>query len=76
MQGLTPKQFRVLQFIKQFVTDHGYSPSYEEIGVGVSVSSTATVAKHVGNLVKRGHLTREPSQRRSLMPISETLSKD
>lgn len=76
MQGLTPKQFRVLQFIKQFIAKNGYSPSYEEIGVGVCVSSNATVANHVRNLVKRGHLLQQPNQRRSLMPIGENPAKD
>jgi len=37
-------------FIAEFVQSNGYSPSFEEIGVAMGLSSLATVHKHINNL--------------------------
>jgi hypothetical protein len=52
----TKKQRELLSFIEGFIAEHGYSPSYREIMVGLNYTSVATVALHVGNLIKRGHV--------------------
>ena len=62
----TKKQRQLLQFIQQFISEHGYSPSYREIMNGLSYTSVATVALHVGNLIKRGHLRKRDRSARSL----------
>jgi hypothetical protein len=55
-----------LTFIEQFIAEHGYSPSYREIMIGLQYTSVATVALHVNNLVKRGHLRKREHSARSL----------
>ncbi len=62
----TKKQRELLQFIQQFIGEHGYSPSYREIMNGLHYTSVATVALHVGNLIKRGHLRKRDRSARSL----------
>src|SRR4051812_7921483 len=62
----TKKQRELLSFIEQFITEHGYSPSYREIMNGLHYTSVATVALHVGNLIKRGHLRKRDHSARSL----------
>ena len=62
----TKKQKELLGFIEQFVGEHGYSPSYREIMNGLQYTSVATVALHVGNLIKRGHLRKRDRSARSL----------
>lgn len=62
----TKKQRELLTFIQEFVTQHGYGPSYREIMAGCNYSSVATVALHVGNLIKRGHLRKNGRSARSL----------
>lgn len=62
----TKKQRELLTFIEQFITQHGYSPSYREIMKGLNYTSVATVALHVGNLIKRGHLVKRDHSARSL----------
>ncbi|MEI7632406.1 MAG: hypothetical protein WCJ60_03730 [bacterium] len=64
----TKKQKELLQFIESFISEHGYSPSYREIMNGVGYTSVATVALHVSNLVKRGHLVKRDNSARSLEP--------
>ena len=62
----TKKQKELLDFIGQFIGEHGYSPSYREIMNGLQYTSVATVALHVGNLIKRGHLRKRDRSARSL----------
>jgi len=62
----TKKQRELLTFIEQFIGEHGYSPSYREIMAGLNYTSVATVALHVNNLIKRGHLRKRDHSARSL----------
>src|SRR5215467_14044865 len=64
--ALTRRQKEVYDFLAQFVEKHGYSPSFEEIGEGLGLSSLATVHKHVSNLEKKGLLTRDYNRSRSI----------
>lgn len=62
----TKKQRELLNFIEDFIAEHGYSPSYREIMVGLQYTSVATVALHVNSLIKRGHLYKRDGKARSL----------
>jgi hypothetical protein len=62
----TKKQKELLTFIEDFITAHGYSPSYREIMQGTGHTSVATVSLHVNNLIKRGHLAKRDRSARSL----------
>ena len=70
----TKKQREMLGFVEQFIGEHGYSPSYREIMAGLDYTSIATVALHVNNLIKRGHLKKRDHSARSLEVVqaSET----
>jgi repressor LexA len=62
--AITRRQREVYDFISRFVAEHGYSPSYEEIKVGINLSSLATVHKHITNLEKKALLTRDYNRSR------------
>ncbi len=62
----TKKQRELLTYISVFIAEHGYSPSYREIMNGLQYTSVATVALHVNNLIKRGHLRKRDRSARSL----------
>jgi SOS-response transcriptional repressor LexA len=62
----TKKQRELLNFIERFIAEHGYSPSYREIMSGLNYTSVATVALHINNLIKRGHLRKRDHSARSL----------
>jgi repressor LexA len=53
---LTPKQKEALDFIVNFIHEHGYPPSYREIAGGLSLASPSTVHAHVHALRLRGYL--------------------
>lgn len=63
---LTRRQKQVLDFIARYQSDHGYSPSYEEIAQGLGLASLATVHKHISGLEARRYLRRSFNQSRSL----------
>lgn len=64
--ALTKRQREILDFITNFVQKKGYSPSFEEIGDGMGLSSLATVHKHLTNLEKKGVLKRDYNRSRSI----------
>ena len=64
--AITKRQRQMYDFISDFVQKHAYSPSFEEIGEGMGLSSLATVHKHVSNLEKKGLLTRDYNRSRSI----------
>jgi repressor LexA len=64
--AITRRQHEVLTFISEFVQEHGYSPSYDEISKGLGLSSLATVHKHVSNLQQKGFLKRDYNRSRSI----------
>lgn len=71
----TKKQKELLNFIETFIQAHGYSPSYREIMSGLSYTSVATVALHVNNLIKRGHLHKRDHSARSLEVVNAAEAK-
>ncbi|MDO4872039.1 MAG: hypothetical protein Q4A27_01245 [bacterium] len=54
--NLTKKQAEVLEYIENFISKTGYSPTYREIQSALGYKSVATVAKHIDNLVILGKL--------------------
>src|SRR3954468_8489580 len=64
--AITKRQREVYDFIADFVRRNQYSPSFEEIGEGLGLSSLATVHKHISNLEKKGLLNRDYNRSRSI----------
>ena len=73
--ALTRRQRQVYDFIAQFVARKGYSPSFEEIGEALGLSSLATVHKHITNLEQKGILKRAYNRSRSidLLPLKSRM---
>ena len=65
---MTKRQHDVLEFLRRFIGEHGYSPSLEEIADGVGCSSIATVHKHIANLQSKGLIRRLANRSRSIEP--------
>jgi repressor LexA len=54
MLPLTKRQREILDYLTEFIQQHGYAPSLEEIGRRFGLSSLATVHKHLTNLQEKG----------------------
>ncbi|MDD7964183.1 transcriptional repressor LexA [Actinomycetospora lemnae] len=64
--GLTPRQRKVLEVIRDHVERNGYPPSVREIGDAVGLTSTSSVAHQMRTLEKKGYLRRDPNRPRAL----------
>ena len=69
--ALTRRQRQVLDVIREFIEQNGYSPSLEEIGGRLELSSVATVHKHVSHLVAKGFVRRTWNQNRSIEVVPQ-----
>ncbi len=67
---LTPKQKKVLDFVKKYSVKHEFAPSLKEIGKHIGVSSPATVHQHLTALTSKGFLEREKSQPRGMTVLA------
>ncbi|MEI7631468.1 MAG: transcriptional repressor LexA [Actinomycetes bacterium] len=65
--GLTPRQRAILEVIRETVERQGYPPSVREIGEGVGLTSSSSVAHQLGTLEKLGYLRRDPNRPRALV---------
>lgn len=66
MNGLTPRQFECLAFLKSYISQHGYSPSFAEIGEGLGLASKSNVHRLVHGLIDRGAVRLLTNASRSL----------
>src|SRR3954452_22220660 len=66
MQPLTKRQREILDYLTEFIGQHGYAPSLEEIGRRFNLSSLATVHKHLTNLQEKGFIRRAWNRSRSV----------
>jgi repressor LexA len=64
--ALTRRQKELMDFLADFISKNGYSPSYEEIANGLKLASLATVHKHIQALQTKNYLRRSFNHSRSL----------
>lgn len=64
--GLTPRQQRVLDVIRDAIEQRGYPPSMREIGDLVGLTSSSSVAHQLKVLEEKGFLRRDPKRPRAL----------
>lgn len=64
--GLTPRQHEALRFVRGFMTEHGYSPSTDEIKDALRLRSKSNVHRLLGCLEERGAIRRMPKCARSI----------
>ena len=71
--GLSPRQRRVLEVIRDWVDRFGYPPSVREIGEAVGLTSTSSVAHQLRALERKGYLRRDPNRPRAVgvRPVEE-----
>lgn len=64
--GLTPKQAECLAFIREYIAQHGHSPSYDEIALALNLASKSGVFRLIKALERRGYLRRMSGIGRSI----------
>jgi len=66
---LTGQQQRVLEFLEQHGRDHGFPPTYREIGQAIGVGNVNAVRGHIAALEKKGYISRLPEKARSIQIV-------
>jgi repressor LexA len=65
-QTLTPMRIDVLNFIREYLEEHGYPPSQREIGASLGGRSTNAVAETMQRLERDGFLVSTPRVSRGI----------
>jgi len=71
VEGLTPRQQQVLEFIRESVRADGYPPTVREICAALHLSSPSTVHAHLANLERLGLVRRDPTKPRALDVVQD-----
>jgi repressor LexA len=66
---LTSAQAETLAFIKSYIAQHGYSPTFAEIAKAQQVNVNA-IGDRVAQLVKKGAVTKADGIARSIRPVT------
>ncbi len=69
---VSDKQKEMLAFIEDFINHNGYPPTYEEIRVGLNISTKSLVNYHLAALENAGLLTRSPNTPRGIRLVGES----
>jgi repressor LexA len=64
--GLTPRQQRILNVLRESIEKRGYPPSIREIGELVGLTSSSSVAHQLRVLEQKGFIKRDPNRPRAL----------
>jgi repressor LexA len=73
----TEKQLRIMEFIQQFRSERGISPTLEEIAKNFGVTKI-TIYEHINQLERKGAIKREKFRARSIeivVPVEERVSR-
>jgi repressor LexA len=66
MNDLTPRQRRILEYIRKTVRERGYPPTVREIGEAVGLTSSSSVHAQMRNLERKGLLRKDAARPRAI----------
>lgn len=66
MDEMTPRQQRILEFIRHTVEERGYPPTVREIGEAVGLTSSSSVHAQLANLQRKGRLRKDATKPRAI----------
>jgi repressor LexA len=69
--NLTKRQQEIFDFVKLYVSEHGYPPTVRDIGKAIGLASSSTVHAHLANLEKLGLLRRDPTKPRAIEVLKD-----
>ena len=70
------KTAQILHFVQEFTAEHGFGPTIREIGIGVGLRSTSTVADYLVRMTRDGLITSIPGTPRSIHVVEKNLRED
>jgi repressor LexA len=64
--SLTRRQKEILEYLRHFIDENGYAPSFREIAYYFEFSSTGTVAEYISILEEKGYITKDAMEARAI----------
>jgi repressor LexA len=58
-EHLSERQSRIIEFLGEYMEEHGYPPSIREIGAAAGISSTSVVSYNLKRLEEKGFISRD-----------------
>ncbi|CEN21240.1 transcriptional repressor LexA [Paraclostridium sordellii] len=68
---LTNKQIKILEFIKDMLSQKGYPPTVRELCSHLELKSTSTIHSHLNKLEKSGYIKRDPTKPRTIQLLKK-----
>ncbi|MGB2693749.1 MAG: transcriptional repressor LexA [Dehalococcoidia bacterium] len=66
VKGLSPKQQKILEFLRSFIREKDYPPSIRDIQIGCEISSTSVVDYNLKALERLGYIRRDREVSRAI----------
>jgi repressor LexA len=70
-RALSERQKKILDFIREFISDHQFPPTIREIGKTVGISSTSLVKNNLDVLEREGYIERDAEISRGIRLAQE-----
>lgn len=74
LRPLSKRQAQIIAFVREFIAEHEFAPSFEEIAEHFSYRSLATVHEHLTNIQRKGWIRRRYNEFRSIELVSASPS--
>ena len=68
---LTEKQLSLLLWIRRYIAEHGYAPSFQDIAAAFGFASRNAAHGHVLVLKRKGYLAHDPNVARSIREVAD-----
>ena len=65
----------ILDYLRDYIQLHGFSPSYREISVGVGLKSTNSIKAYLDILEQRGLISRQTNKNRTIEVVGRVNSQ-
>lgn len=69
--GMTARQRDLFMFVKTYIRQYGFAPSFEEMKSALGLASKAGIHRMIAGLEGRGFLTHAPRRARSIRLVSQ-----
>lgn len=66
---MTPQEQKLLAYLRTYIAEHEFSPSYGECAEHLGVVSKSGVLRVARSLLRQGHISMEPNRSRSMRPV-------
>ena len=66
MSGLSEREQRILEYMREYVAKWGYPPTVRDVAGALGIKSTSTVHKSIAALGKAGAIKKQAGKRRAL----------